>query len=100
MAFCHSGAGAKFADSLGRSHFHYRRHGGKARSVLLQCLQWRIALGQAIENVPGSPSKAAKVPEDTGYAASTMATDGRRVYAIFANGDLCALNFDGAVVWT
>lgn len=55
---------------------------------------------KAIENVPGSPSKAAKVPEDTGYAASTMATDGRRVYAIFANGDLCALNFDGAVVWS
>jgi outer membrane protein assembly factor BamB len=29
-----------------------------------------------------------------------MATDGRRVYAIFANGDLGALNFDGSVAWT
>jgi len=55
---------------------------------------------RAIENVPGSPLKISEVPEDTGYAAPTMATDGRRVYAIFANGDLGALNFDGSVVWT
>ena len=34
------------------------------------------------------------------YAAPTTATDGRRVYAIFANGDLAALNFDGSVAWT
>jgi outer membrane protein assembly factor BamB len=55
---------------------------------------------RAIENVPGSPPKISEAPEDTGYAAPTMATDGRRVYAIFANGDLGALNFDGSVVWT
>jgi outer membrane protein assembly factor BamB len=55
---------------------------------------------RAIENVPGSPPKIPDVPEDTGWAAPTMATDGRRVYAIFANGDLGALNFDGSVVWT
>jgi outer membrane protein assembly factor BamB len=53
-----------------------------------------------LENVPGSPPKVAEVPEDTGYAASTMATDGRHVYAIFANGDLGAFNFDGTVAWT
>jgi outer membrane protein assembly factor BamB len=29
-----------------------------------------------------------------------MTTDGRRVYAIFANGDLIALDFDGNQVWT
>ena len=55
---------------------------------------------RAIENVPGSPPKIPDVPEDTGWAAPTMATDGRRVYAIFANGDLGALNFDGSVAWT
>ena len=55
---------------------------------------------RAIENVPGSPVKAPDVPEDTGWAASTMATDGRLVYAIFAYGDLGALNFDGSVAWT
>jgi outer membrane protein assembly factor BamB len=55
---------------------------------------------RAIEYVTGSPLKVAEVPEDTGYAAPTMATDGRRVYVLFANGDLGALNFDGSVVWT
>jgi outer membrane protein assembly factor BamB len=55
---------------------------------------------RAVENVPGSPAKVPEVPEDTTYAASTMATDGHRVFAIFANGDLAALNFDGSVAWT
>jgi outer membrane protein assembly factor BamB len=59
-------------------------------------LLWR----RAVENVPGSPPKVPEVPEDTTYAASTVATDGRRVYAFFANGDLGALNFDGSVAWT
>ena len=65
-------------------------------SVSSGALLWR----RAVENVPGSPPKVPEVPEDTTYAAPTMATDGRRVYAIFANGDLGALNFDGAVAWT
>jgi len=65
-------------------------------SVSSGALLWR----RAVENVPGSPAQVPEVPEDTTYAASTMATDGRRVYAIFANGDLGALNFDGAVVWS
>jgi outer membrane protein assembly factor BamB len=42
---------------------------------------------------------SAEIPEQTGYAASTMATDGRRAYAIFANGDLAAFNMDGKQVW-
>lgn len=47
--------------------------------------------------------RAGKVPnvnEMTGYAAPTMATDGLRVYAIFAHGDLSAVSFDGKLVWT
>ncbi|MFP4579432.1 MAG: PQQ-binding-like beta-propeller repeat protein [Candidatus Sumerlaeia bacterium] len=36
---------------------------------------------------------------DTGYAASTAATDGRYVYAIFATGHLAAVDFDGNVKW-
>jgi outer membrane protein assembly factor BamB len=43
--------------------------------------------------------KVAEVPDQTGYAASTMATDGRRVYVIFANGDLAAFALDGKEVW-
>jgi len=57
-------------------------------------LLWR----RAIENVPGS-GPSPQVNEQTGYAASTMATDGKRVYVVFANGDLAAVTFDGAVAW-
>ena len=45
-------------------------------------------------------TKPPQVPEQTGYAAASMATDGRRVYAIFANGDLAAFALDGREVWT
>jgi len=37
---------------------------------------------------------------DTGYAASTPATDGERVYAIFATLDLVTLDFDGNLLWS
>lgn len=37
--------------------------------------------------------------EDTGYAACTAATDGRRVYAIFPTGDVAAFDFNGRRLW-
>ncbi len=40
-----------------------------------------------------------EVTEDTGYAAPTMATDGQRVFAIFATGELAAFDFEGNPVW-
>ncbi len=52
-----------------------------------------------IEKIPGSPAKVPAVNKETGYAAPTMTTDGRRVYAIFANGDIAALNLEGKIVW-
>ncbi len=44
VAFRHPVARAQFADCLGGSCFHFRRHGGPARSFLLQRFQWRAAL--------------------------------------------------------
>jgi outer membrane protein assembly factor BamB len=38
--------------------------------------------------------------EDTGWAAPTPVTDGKLVYAIFASGDVAAVDFDGNVKWT
>ena len=52
-----------------------------------------------VEGIAGSPAKAPKVMEDTSFAAPTVATDGLRVYAIFANGDLAAFDFAGKRVW-
>lgn len=37
--------------------------------------------------------------EETGYAASTMACDNNRVFAIFATGDLACFDFDGKKIW-
>jgi outer membrane protein assembly factor BamB len=55
------------------------------------------------KDAPGTPqstSTAPKVNDDTGFAASTPATDGRRVFAIFANGDLAAYDFGGNLAWS
>ena len=55
------------------------------------------------KEAPGTPQSTAKPPkvmEDTGFAAPTVATDGRRVYAMFANGDVVALDFAGNVAWS
>jgi outer membrane protein assembly factor BamB len=54
---------------------------------------------KAVENVPGNTLETPEVMEDTGFAAPTATTDGQRVYAIFANGDLICFDFDGNRVW-
>lgn len=54
---------------------------------------WRKAVNTPAAGTPP------EIPESTGYAPCTMATDGRRVYAIFANGELGAFSLDGAAVW-
>ncbi|MGD8501499.1 MAG: PQQ-binding-like beta-propeller repeat protein, partial [Phycisphaerales bacterium] len=40
-----------------------------------------------------------EVMEDTGFAAPTVVTDGRRVCAIFATGDVGCFDFNGRKVW-
>ncbi len=53
-----------------------------------------------VTDVPGSPAKPPEVANYTGHAAPTMATDGKLVFAIFANGDMAALDMDGKKVWS
>ncbi|MHC5060893.1 MAG: PQQ-binding-like beta-propeller repeat protein [Planctomycetota bacterium] len=48
----------------------------------------------------GSSPATVSVSTDTGFAASTVVTDGRRVYAVFANGDIASFDFDGNHIWT
>jgi outer membrane protein assembly factor BamB len=45
-------------------------------------------------------SEQAEPMEETGFAAPTMAVDGKRVYAIFATGDVVAFSFTGKMVWS
>jgi len=51
------------------------------------------------DNIPGSPSSPPKVSEDTGLSAPTMTTDGKRVFAIFATGDVIAFDMNGKRMW-
>jgi outer membrane protein assembly factor BamB/ferredoxin len=60
----------------------------------------KLLWSQPIPGTPQSTAEPPKVMEDTGYAAPTVTTDGRRVYAMFANGDVAALDFGGKIVWT
>ncbi|MDR3707136.1 MAG: PQQ-binding-like beta-propeller repeat protein [Capsulimonadaceae bacterium] len=41
-----------------------------------------------------------QVSDDTGYAPSTLATDGFRVAAIFVDGDLFCYDYAGKLLWT
>lgn len=52
-----------------------------------------------VRDLPASPAKPPEVTRQAGYASSTMACDGQRVFAIFANGDLACLDFDGRRLW-
>jgi outer membrane protein assembly factor BamB len=52
-----------------------------------------------VKGISGSPAKPPPVNEDAGFAAPTCATDGERVYAIFANGDLVAFSAEGKFLW-
>ena len=55
---------------------------------------------KAVPSKLASPGEALEVNADTGYAAPTMTTDGARIFAIFATGDLAAFDFEGNQVWT
>ena len=61
------------------------------------------ATGQVTWTQPFAPApgpQAVKVNKETGYAAPTMAADGKRVSAIFANGDVGAWDLAGKRQWT
>lgn len=75
------------ADAQSRVVYCYNKNSGT--------LLWE----SAADNIQGSPSSTPKVTADTGLAAPTMATDGRAVFAIFATGDVIALDLSGKRLW-
>ena len=75
------------ADAQSRMVYCYDRNSGK--------LLWEAAA----DKIAGSPAAMPKVTTDTGLAAPTMATDGRSVFALFATGDLLALDMNGKRIW-
>ncbi len=75
------------ADAQARMVYCYDKNSGK--------LLWEAAA----DNIEGSPAKMPKVTSDTGLAAPTMATNGSAVFAIFATGDVIALDMSGKRLW-
>lgn len=58
-------------------------------------LKWTVKA----DKIPGSPSSMPKVNADTGLAASTVATNGSQVCAIFATGDVICADMEGKRLW-
>jgi outer membrane protein assembly factor BamB len=50
-------------------------------------------------DISGSPTQMPKTSTDTGLAASTVATNGKQVCAIFASGDLICADMNGKRLW-
>jgi len=69
---------------------------GKKRSVL--CLDTRD--GKILWERALVAPRVEKTNPKNGYASSTLAADGRRVYAFFDSPGLVALDLDGKVLWT
>jgi outer membrane protein assembly factor BamB len=75
------------ADDASREVYCYNRADGK--------LLWT---GKA-DNIQGSPASPPRVTEDTGLSAPSLTTDGKRVFAIFATGDVIAFDMNGKRAW-
>lgn len=75
------------ADASARELYCYDLFTGEQR--------WKLAAS----GIPGSPSTMPSVNADTGLAASTVATNGKQVCAIFATGDVICADVDGNKLW-
>ncbi|MDL2265494.1 PQQ-binding-like beta-propeller repeat protein [Parabacteroides sp. OttesenSCG-928-G07] len=53
----------------------------------------------AATNIPGSPSQMPETQHGTGLAASSVATNGTQVCAIFATGDIICADMNGNRLW-
>jgi len=76
--------------------------GADRRTQIVYCVDadsGEIIWQTELNNIPGSPERRPKVMEDTGYAAPTMTTDGKMIFALFATGDIACLDFEGNRIW-
>ncbi|MHC4333720.1 MAG: outer membrane protein assembly factor BamB family protein [Planctomycetota bacterium] len=77
--------------------------GGDANERQVYCydaLSGRLLWQHAVETEAGKTSEPLDVMEDTGLAAPTCVTDGKRACAIFADGDVGCFDFRGKQLWT
>jgi len=75
------------ADEQARELFCYDLNTGKRL--------WSLAA----VNIPDSPSKLPETSDDAGLASSSVATDGKKVCAVFATGEIICADMNGKQVW-
>ena len=76
--------------------------GADRRIQIVYCIDadsGKILWQTELNDILGSPERRPQVTEDTGYAAPTMTTDGQRLFALFATGDIACLDFEGNRIW-
>lgn len=76
--------------------------GADARTRKIFCYALKdgaLRWSYSADGIPGSPNTPPEVTRDTGYAAPTPATDGKRVFALFATGDIVCVDFAGRRQW-
>ena len=76
--------------------------GGDAKIQKVFCYDAKtggLLWARDVQITRGPDYETPDIMEDTGAAAATPATDGKRFYAIFATGDLAAFDFDGKQLW-
>jgi len=76
--------------------------GADAKNEVVYCydantgkLLWQTKL----QNIPNAPETPPTVSQNTGFAAATMTTDGKNVFAIFATGNIACLSLTGKQIW-
>lgn len=105
-----SGRGILWKRALPRAGFssaivwgeHVYLTGADEQTRELYCLDardGRLLWTCAATDIVGSPAKLPEVGPDTGFAAATPVTDGRCVVAIFATGDVLAVDPEGKRLW-
>jgi outer membrane protein assembly factor BamB len=58
-----------------------------------------ILWARSVETVESQEGETEEIDDETGYAACTMVTDGRRVCAIYPTGDIGCFDFAGKRLW-
>lgn len=75
--------------------------GNECKVYCFDALSGNLLWTRPVINVQSSPEKPLKLTsEGAGYASPTVVTDGRRVCAIFATGDVGCFDLEGRNIWS
>ena len=98
------GAGFNSPIIWGTRIFFSGSSAGKLEVFCLDAKSGQLVWRQPAAGVAAEPSESSTPsesgPMDSGSTASTMATDGRRVYAMLRNGEVVAFSLEGKRLWS